>query len=345
MARIRTLKPEFWDHPQLNRASVLARLTFVGLINFADDEGRGRADEDWLWGRLHSGQGPNVRRLWPGCLQELADLQDDNGPLVVFYGLANARYYWLPGFCRQQYIEKAGKSKLPPPPKLGDRSPTSPHLLPSGTGIRDQGSRKGGEGSGTPPLIASQLTPEPEGTGDSLAESEEAEVKRSAEAYHGWDHPSLPEKCQGIRELRAMGCSFGYIRGAAETNRPADIGFWDIIKALKASKGPRRAAVLPRTLEDHETPTERARVNGNPSNYVPPVLIERREVVQKRQDEARNQVDQILKSMDPEKLEDWSKQADAAATQAKIPEGQQRELFIKGQLRIRVAKEHGIEGI
>lgn len=161
MARIRTIKPEFWDHSQLSRASILARLTFVGLINMADDEGRGRADEDWLWGRLHAGQPPNVRRRWVGCMSELSQLQDDDGPLVVFYEVAGARYYWLTGFCRQQYIEKAGKSKLPQPPN----SPLIPLSLPSGTGIREQGSRireQGGEGRGESGARAPVSRPPPE---------------------------------------------------------------------------------------------------------------------------------------------------------------------------------------
>lgn len=42
MARIRTIKPEFWQHPKVMRVSRDARLLFLGLLNEVDDEGRMR---------------------------------------------------------------------------------------------------------------------------------------------------------------------------------------------------------------------------------------------------------------------------------------------------------------
>lgn len=40
MARIRTIKPEFWTSDQITDCSPLARLLFIGLWNFCDDAGR-----------------------------------------------------------------------------------------------------------------------------------------------------------------------------------------------------------------------------------------------------------------------------------------------------------------
>ena len=40
MARIRTIKPEFWTDEKIIELSPFARLLFIGLWNFADDEGR-----------------------------------------------------------------------------------------------------------------------------------------------------------------------------------------------------------------------------------------------------------------------------------------------------------------
>lgn len=40
MARIRTIKPEFWSSPDIGDVSRDARLTFIGLWNIADDSGR-----------------------------------------------------------------------------------------------------------------------------------------------------------------------------------------------------------------------------------------------------------------------------------------------------------------
>lgn len=43
MARIRTIKPEFWTSQTLGSVSPRARLLFLALISTADDHGRGGA--------------------------------------------------------------------------------------------------------------------------------------------------------------------------------------------------------------------------------------------------------------------------------------------------------------
>jgi hypothetical protein len=40
MARIRTIRPEFWTSEQVTECSMPARLLFIGLWNFCDDGGR-----------------------------------------------------------------------------------------------------------------------------------------------------------------------------------------------------------------------------------------------------------------------------------------------------------------
>lgn len=40
MARIRTIKPEFWSDEKLSPLAPIDRLTFLGLISMADDYGR-----------------------------------------------------------------------------------------------------------------------------------------------------------------------------------------------------------------------------------------------------------------------------------------------------------------
>ena len=40
MARIRTIKPDFWTDEKIIEMTPLARLMFIGLWNFADDSGR-----------------------------------------------------------------------------------------------------------------------------------------------------------------------------------------------------------------------------------------------------------------------------------------------------------------
>ena len=162
MARIRSIKPEFWDNQYLKQLSSLARLTFIGLWSQADDEGRGHGDPDWLWGRLHAGCGLNVRKAWREALRELGWTEaeanrsgsgaetgakrgrsggeaganvggiepnaeriaaDVQGvPLVVWYWAEGHVYYWIPTFTIHQRIKKPYKSKLPPPHGWGTSS-------------------------------------------------------------------------------------------------------------------------------------------------------------------------------------------------------------------------------
>ena len=42
--RIRTIKPDFWEHPVMGRKSDATKLLAIGLLNVADDEGYFYAD-------------------------------------------------------------------------------------------------------------------------------------------------------------------------------------------------------------------------------------------------------------------------------------------------------------
>ena len=48
MARIRTVKPEFWASEQVMECSPIARLLFIGLWNFCDDAGNHPLSEKTL---------------------------------------------------------------------------------------------------------------------------------------------------------------------------------------------------------------------------------------------------------------------------------------------------------
>src|SRR5580658_7195936 len=52
MPRIRTVKPEFFDDPDIANLSVVARLVFIGLWTQADREGRMRDEPKRLKARL-----------------------------------------------------------------------------------------------------------------------------------------------------------------------------------------------------------------------------------------------------------------------------------------------------
>ncbi len=348
MARIRTIKPEFWKHEQLGRLSFGARLTFVGLISMADDEGRGRSDPEWLWGQLHSYVHPNTKRTWVGILSELRRVRDDRGPLIVFYKVAGAAYYWIPGFKRQQRIDEPSPSKFPPPPDSGNvpveaLDCSSLERRGGERKGRDQGSGRGEEeippsGSASPgnldPIEAPPMVA-PAESGENHAE--DLEVAETVSRYAAWSHPPPEKKAEGVRELRALGLSHEYIRNGSQVNKPADAGFWDIVKALKAAhqKGRNgRAKVPTEILSQPLAPAEK-----------PAVLQERREDVHRRQDEARARCDQMLEAMSPAERDQFFADAEASAEAAKLKPGPIREAYIKAEVRKRVAKQYAIEGL
>lgn len=137
MARIRTIKPEFWESEKVGHLSPIARLLFIGLISLADDDGRGRGEHRFLKSRLLPYDHQNTTRRLGAYLQEISSVG-----LAHFYeGADGCAYYWIPGFRDNQKIDRPRNSKLPPPPD----STKDRRKVTVGSGIKDQGSRKGKE--------------------------------------------------------------------------------------------------------------------------------------------------------------------------------------------------------
>ena len=109
--RIRSIKPSLWDSESLGRCSVLARLTFVGMISMADDDGRGRSDIRYLKARIHT-YANDVDD--DGLVKALGEL--DRERCVIFYQENGSHYYSLPGWHGNQVINRRTASALPPPP-------------------------------------------------------------------------------------------------------------------------------------------------------------------------------------------------------------------------------------
>ena len=119
MARIRTIKPELWESEKTGRLSPLARLTFIGLISLADDEGRGRAGIGFLMGRLH----PYGVGVTPQLLSESLQEIENVGLAQLYDGADGCSFYALPGFKDNQKIDRPSPSKLPAPVKKVQKAP------------------------------------------------------------------------------------------------------------------------------------------------------------------------------------------------------------------------------
>ena len=129
MARIRTIKPEFFTSDDICALSPLARLLYVGLWCEADRDGR------LVWT-----PGVMKRRYLPddACDIEVLGAELVGRGLIRLYGDGLA---CIPSFARHQHVNiREAQSKLPPPP--GEIQAQLP------LGREGEGKEREGEGTG-----------------------------------------------------------------------------------------------------------------------------------------------------------------------------------------------------
>lgn len=108
MARIRSIKPEFWTSAQVMECSTNSRLLFIGLWNFADDAGRHPANTKQIKALIFPADDFSseiVRRM----LDELSE----HG-LIAFYVVDDKEYFQITGW-RHQKIDRPQDPKYPGP--------------------------------------------------------------------------------------------------------------------------------------------------------------------------------------------------------------------------------------
>lgn len=141
MARIRTIKPEFWSHPVMSKEPAEVRLLAIALLNLADDEGYFLAtpalvrsfafplDED----------STNARR----GLARLSDV----GWIVVREHPSHGPVGVVVNFAKHQRIDRPSPSRI----KVYhvDESSTNPRRILDDQSTLDQGAREqGNKGTG-----------------------------------------------------------------------------------------------------------------------------------------------------------------------------------------------------
>jgi hypothetical protein len=132
MARIRSIKPEFWSSEQVMACSTNARLLFIGLWNFCDDAGRHPVTPRQIKALIFPADdisAENVRVL----LDELST----NG-LISFYTVDGKEYFQVTGW-QHQKIDRPQSPKYPAP--LADHSSNA-------RDGEDEGRDKGEDGKG-----------------------------------------------------------------------------------------------------------------------------------------------------------------------------------------------------
>lgn len=106
MARIRTIKPEFWTSESVVECSCSARLLLIGMLNFADD-----------YGNLVNSPKRLKMQIFPADIIDTAPLLDEliKHGLVIPYVVDGEKYLNIKGFRKHQVINKPSKSKIPLP--------------------------------------------------------------------------------------------------------------------------------------------------------------------------------------------------------------------------------------
>lgn len=107
MARIRTIKPEFWTDEKVVELSAFARLLFIGVWNFCDDDGR----------MVYSPKRLKMQ-IFPADTIECSELVGEirRASLIEIYDVDGIEYLQVCGFAKHQKIDKRSASKLPAPP-------------------------------------------------------------------------------------------------------------------------------------------------------------------------------------------------------------------------------------
>lgn len=111
MARKRMIDPNIWQSEDFSRLSVFARYLFIGMFSNADDEGRGRANPNYLRSTIF----PYDDIRTADIKKALSEISRNTS--VVLYEEAHSGFYAFLNWGKWQKVEKPTKSILPPPPK------------------------------------------------------------------------------------------------------------------------------------------------------------------------------------------------------------------------------------
>lgn len=117
MARIRTIKPEFWTSEQIMNLSVPARLAFIGLWTHCDDGGSHPCSSRTLKAAVFPSDNVTSGDV-QGWVDEMIVQR-----LVVVYDADGKSYWHVTGWNRHQRIDKPTFKHPKPPPQSTTTAP------------------------------------------------------------------------------------------------------------------------------------------------------------------------------------------------------------------------------
>lgn len=265
MARIRTIKPEFWASEQIMECSRNARLLFIGLWNFCDDHGRAPWKPRQIKAQVFPGDDDVSVDDVTGWLQELS-----TNDLIMRYAVDGVDYFVVTGWHHQR-IDKPQKPKCPAPPQ--DHSANDPGPFPP--------DRKGKEGKGRERNGAEQTrAPEPATASDAAPPGcvaldgfgvwELWQQRREAHGHGSSPNPPSPAEVQAAQKWLNAGADAELIRqafdaalGRQDRQPPRSLRYCDeaVKEALAIKRDP---FVLPSYLRRDKSAAE---VDRSPEAY------------------------------------------------------------------------------
>jgi hypothetical protein len=137
MARIRTVKPEFWQDEDLAALNPYTQLLAIGLLNHADDHGYFKAHKALVKAAVFpfSESSLNIH----GMLTELSNIEY----IELFQGTDGKPYGFVSGFSKHQKVNRPTPSKIGPLRSFTEDSLSIHGGLTGGTGNREQGKEQG----------------------------------------------------------------------------------------------------------------------------------------------------------------------------------------------------------
>lgn len=119
MARIRTIKPEFWTDEKIVECSFEARLMFIGMFNFADDKGN-----------LVRSHKRIKMQIFPADMIDCEPLIKELSVagLISEYSVSGVEYIHIDGFSKHQKINRPSATTIPTPEDVADNSRKAGYL-------------------------------------------------------------------------------------------------------------------------------------------------------------------------------------------------------------------------
>ncbi|WP_244096389.1 hypothetical protein [Burkholderia dolosa] len=259
MARIRTIKPDFWTDEKIVELSFEARLFFIGSWNFADDNGNLQRSAKKLKMQIFPADSIDCEPIIQSLIAH---------GMLIEYEVNGEKYLHIKGFRKHQVVNRPSKTGLPMPDSGSTPTPLSESSLTEGKGRE----RKGKEESHLSNTVGGTTSRASTFEG-ALSAAEISTLLREWERERGKAVRNLTPSQQQVIDLEGMAVTPAELRKAYElavedrdnANDPGPINANFVRTKLERVRRPPRASPQP-TWSDKNAETIAALTGRNRSH-------------------------------------------------------------------------------